>query len=194
MPVYLHNPATEVIDIFARGVHRTALVNEDGQVVGIVSQSNVVTELAKHLHMGELKELGNRSIASLGLGKQAVTTISDHDSVLQALHRLDHTGFSALAVVHRNGRMCGNFSASDLRGLTQEQFPGFLRTVQDFLELHSPKSLAPVVVHAEASLSTVVHQLSGHHLHRVWVVDGDYKPIGVVSLTDIMRLLRDFSL
>ncbi len=42
---------------------------------------------------------------------------------------------------------------------------------------------------AEHTLEQVLQQLVEHHIHRVYVVDDDRKPIGIVSLTDVLKLV-----
>ncbi len=51
------------------------------------------------------------------------------------------------------------------------------------LSLSLPSTL---LLSAETKLSVVVKDLAENHLHRVWVLDGDNKPIGVVTLRDII--------
>ena len=49
-------------------------------------------------------------------------------------------GVSALAVVDPSGKLVGNFSASDLKGLFRQRLPDFLKSVEQFLKDHSPGS------------------------------------------------------
>lgn len=51
-------------------------------------------------------------------------------SVLEILYR---NKISGLALVDEQGRICGNFSASDLRGLTRKSFSYFTGSVLQFL-------------------------------------------------------------
>lgn len=43
---------------------------------------------------------------------------------------------------------------------------------------------------AEASLGEVIDKVVTKHVHRVWVVDSQDSLVGLVSLTDIIRVLR----
>jgi CBS domain-containing protein len=194
VPVYEDNNFTMVVDLFSKGLHRTPLVDSANQIKGICSQSSVLAVLAENLHTGDLKQVGERKFKDLGLGVTPVTSVKESDTVLTALHKLDAKNFSALAVTDDSGRLTGNFSASDLRGLYAEHFPSFLKPVHEFLEEHSPGSNAPQVAMDDATLADVVKQLREGKLHRLWVVNGDFKPVGVISLTDIMKLIRDFQL
>lgn len=43
---------------------------------------------------------------------------------------------------------------------------------------------------AGASLVEVIDKVAAKHVHRVWVVDSQGSLVGLVSLTDIIRVLR----
>ena len=42
---------------------------------------------------------------------------------------------------------------------------------------------------AEATLRSALTQLLNHNKHRVYVVDGEGRPLGVVTPTDVLRLV-----
>lgn len=45
----------------------------------------------------------------------------------------------------------------------------------------------------QSSLGEVMEKVYQTGVHRVWMVDDDYRPIGIVSLTDILRIFADHS-
>jgi len=45
----------------------------------------------------------------------------------------------------------------------------------------------PVTVRADDTLETVINITTNKKIHRVYLVDNDFKPIGVISLGDIIR-------
>lgn len=47
-----------------------------------------------------------------------------------------------------------------------------------------------VTCHAESPLSEVIEKAVSKHVHRVWVVDQDGLLQGLVSLTDVIRVIR----
>ena len=59
--------------------------------------------------------------------------------------------------------------------------------------IKSPDSLphAPplAVCRPDSTLGELLGLLAGRHLHRLFVVDDEGRPVGVVSLTDILTLL-----
>lgn len=187
--VFEEDPASRVVELFAQGVHRVVLFNKSSEMVAICSQSDVVRYLSKNLHMGEMKQVGNKSLTELGYTSSVVVEKIDRSStVLSALRIMIEKKVSALAVVDSGtGRLEGNFSASDLAGLYFERFPALLDTIEDFLNAHSAKSLNPIVGLPSSSLVEIVRELTEQGLHHLWVVD-EFVPVGIISLTDVMRV------
>jgi CBS domain-containing protein len=46
-----------------------------------------------------------------------------------------------------------------------------------------------VAVTAESTLEAVLEALAVKGLHRVYVVDGEEKPLSIITLTDVLRLV-----
>lgn len=187
MAVEIHAPASNLIKIFSHGFHRAAVFDKD-QIVGIVSQSDAVRYLSQHLHMGKLKDVGSKTLQQLGYGAAQLETISKTATVLEALKKMADKRVGQLAVIDEDsGRLVANFSASDLRGLYQENFPKLLDTVAAFLGKHSPDALKPICGLPSSTLIDIVNELSQSKLHHLWVVD-DFKPVSIISLTDVMKI------
>lgn len=96
-------------------------------------------------------------------------------------------------------KVIGTFSATDLRGCPVSQLQSFLpASVMEYttsllsvsanMAGSSPREL--VTCHNESRLGEVVDKLVANHVHRVWVVDRNGLLDGLVSLTDIIRLIR----
>lgn len=191
VPVFEHDPATHALDLFTKRVHRVVVYNNKNEFTGIVSQSNILHFLADKLVVGDMKNLAEKTLADLGLGGEAPLSVKTTDSVLRTIHLLETSGLSAAALVEKDGKLCGNFSASVLRGLYADKWPSFLERVDDFLQRHSPDSLQPICVYRTATFLTVCQELTKAKVHQIYVIDADYKPVGIVSLTDIMRVFKD---
>lgn len=100
-------------------------------------------------------------------------------------------------------KLVGTFSATDLRGCHLATLQSWLfASALDFTEKISSSPLytgsgdranrprEPVTCRNESSLTEVVEKAVGKHVHRVWVVDDQGLLTGVVSLTDMIRVLR----
>lgn len=101
-------------------------------------------------------------------------------------------------------KLIGTFSSTDLRECPISQMQTWLQSsVPDFTENLStmPSHTASeqqqgtsqrelVTCHAESTLAEVIDKAITKHVHRVWVVDQRGSLDGLVSLTDMIRVIR----
>lgn len=94
-------------------------------------------------------------------------------------------------------KLIGTFSATDLRGCPIAQLQSWLPlSVLDFTQKGSAASelgISPrelVTCNAESSLAQAMDKAVTKHVHRVWVVDQQGLLTGLVSLTDMIRVIR----
>mmetsp|Transcript_45783 Transcript_45783/g.115254 ORF Transcript_45783/g.115254 Transcript_45783/m.115254 type:complete len:330 (+) Transcript_45783:108-1097(+) len=194
MPLAAETPLTTALELFATGVHRTLLTEgDDPTPIGICSQSDVARLVAEFIGAGKLKAMGEITLEKLGLGLEKPVCIKGTHSVLYVLQHMMKEGVSCVALVDgESGRLEANFSASDLRGLYRTKFPAFRLAAVKFLEKKAHDvSLTPVVVNPDSTLAQLITTIVENKLHHVWVVDGDFKPAGVITLTDVMKAIRD---
>jgi len=204
---------TTLLDIVSRGLqrkprpcpgdfepaHRIGVFEEaaDGKltVVGIISQSDVLRALLEdHDSLGEV---GLRSVEAL-FGTKPVLCVPCDMPTIAAFALMHNTDVSGVGIVAEAGHLIGNISVSDLRAIrTAACFDRLGRPVDQFAKEagleHGP--LTPgaampqvVTVGLADNLLTVMGKLVEHSLHRIYVVDGEGLPIGVVTITDILRL------
>lgn len=193
IPVYEKNPSSSVVDFFAKGIHRVPILNEKNEIINSISQYSLIKLLSENLHKGKLKTMGEMTASNLGLGKnKPVTVQKEIHTVLQAFQLIQKENVSALAVIEEDGKLAGNFSATDLVGLYLEKWPSLLLSVGEYLQKHSPDSLNSICCTPETTLLNICKEMVNSKVHRLWMVDSDYHPIGVVSATDIFKIIRDF--
>lgn len=41
-----------------------------------------------------------------------------------------------------------------------------------------------------SKLSVFIEMLANHNVHRIWIVDSQQRPVGLVSLSDVMKILN----
>merc|ERR1711974_282150 len=92
---------------------------------------------------GHLKEFDALPLylSDLGLGQDEVVSATETDSVVSVLKKMNEAGVSALPLVDSEGRLSGNFSATDLVGLYKEHLPSFSHAIKGYLKEHSEESL-----------------------------------------------------
>eukprot|EP00457_Paulinella_chromatophora_P006221 gb/GEZN01006239.1/.p1 GENE.gb/GEZN01006239.1/~~gb/GEZN01006239.1/.p1 ORF type:complete len:370 (+),score=58.70 gb/GEZN01006239.1/:373-1482(+) len=184
----------ELLEIFASGSRRCSVLKKEGGLVGIVSQGDTIRYLHDHLYnpKGVLLALGNKTVTELGNALKPVATVTKKSTVREALMKMVENGVFALAVVDDTGKLVGNFSASDFRYINHTHFKQFkLKTwrIDTFLGTVHTQSLKPITLQATARLGDAVHLLVTSKLHHLWICDDKGIPIGIVSMTDIHRMV-----
>jgi CBS-domain-containing membrane protein len=192
--VYRSETIEELLMLFGRGIHRVAVTDEADNILHIVTQSTVVGYIAEHnQHLGKLVDL---TMQELGFLKK-VFTVNRKQTTIEALKVITDNKISAVAIVDDEGKLVGNLSASDLKGLiklSNGKFSGDFFTplrlpVGDFLskirEMHGKSKTFILTCTPTTKLKEVVQLLAKEHVHRIFIVDTHNKPCGIVSLTDI---------
>ncbi|XVF26564.1 hypothetical protein REPUB_Repub14bG0028300 [Reevesia pubescens] len=164
----------------------------------------------------ELEGILSSSIKEIGAINENVYAINDRTKVIEAIKCLRTALLNAVPIVQSsndiqeddrqliNGKgrtLIGTFSATDLRGCHFSALQTWLPLrAQEFTEQVSnspliaaqegvsPKEL--VICQPDSPLSEVIDKVATKHVHRVWVVDQQGLLVGLVSLTDIVGVLR----
>eukprot|EP01087_Luapelamoeba_hula_P019179 TRINITY_DN6324_c0_g1_i1.p1 TRINITY_DN6324_c0_g1~~TRINITY_DN6324_c0_g1_i1.p1 ORF type:complete len:257 (-),score=32.51 TRINITY_DN6324_c0_g1_i1:65-835(-) len=190
-PVCLDESLYNAVEIFTRGIHRVPVVNDKGQLVNIISQSTVVELL--HRKADGVATYLDSTIEELRLGNEEPLTVNARDSVSTAFTKMAESSINALAIVQDDSTLAGNISCADLRGLTLEHFARLQSSVLDFVKEQSHQKQLYTCA-KNNTLWEAITELAVSHVHRLWIVDEANKPIGLVSLTDIMKaILRSLS-
>lgn len=122
--------------------HRLAVFDEQGDILSVLSQSDVVKFLF-HNASGMLRDWLKESVSTLdvGLERGYVYSIPESVLVLDAFAYMVRHHVSGLPVVQSTtGKMLGNLSASDVRLLKPEFFGVLALPVIEFLTLLHPAS------------------------------------------------------
>jgi len=151
--------------------------------MNVVSQSSIVKFLAENMrHLGRS---GDKALVQLNISKKIVYQVPAVAKTLDGFLLMDKHKVEALAVTDNSGKLIGELSAANLRGLGADIFTRMELSVEEFIKGHRlPETCQPA-----ARLKDVITQLARTGSHRLWVVDAEAKPIGIVSLTDVMKAL-----
>jgi len=190
-------PLQSVVELFVSGVERV-LVAEGEQVLSLYSQSDIVSLLAQSLHLIGQKKL-KRTLAELNLASGPFLAIPATGRVLTALKEMCAKQLPAVAVVSDSGSLIANFSASNLKGLTSDEFATLHMSVADFLyqqrykdrplltSLVHQKSIHPSTVTPTDTLEHALLMIAATRVHRVWVVNELRHPVSMLSIPDLLR-------
>ncbi len=98
-----------------------------------------------------------------------------------ALLRMTEKRFGCLGVVDADGRLVGILTDGDLRRAME---PGLLARRVGELMTHSPRTIAPDALAAEA-----LHAMNagGHPITTLFVAGPDRRPVGIVHIHDLLR-------
>ncbi|UCD74152.1 MAG: CBS domain-containing protein [Phycisphaerales bacterium] len=116
---------------------------------------------------------------------------------------LDGNDISGAPVINGNGRLVGVVSQTDMihrcvegplgsrqdsifaalaEGLTADVDPEELGLVEDFM------SEDPVTAHPDDPVADIAHAMAEEQVHRVVVVDGQDRPVGIVTALDMLAV------
>lgn len=171
--------------------HRLPVTDEHdaNKVLRMVSQSNLLAFLAEKC--GELGSTMKRSVHELDLGTKIgfVYCVMPHSKVFEVFSLLALQGVWGCAVIDQHSRLLGNISVSDLKFVISTEHGKLTlldMTVGELLDKCTAVRNAPLTCHATDSLETVVKALAKAKVHRVYVVNENTQPQGVITLTDII--------
>jgi len=169
-------------------LHRMPVVNSEGKLISIVSQSLLVRFLEPHT---KKFDFGTLSIGTLGLGlDKAVVTVKEEESVQVAVQKLKQHKVSGIGIVDQEGRLKGTFSPSALKyfGIGNKVLSIGGSTMREFVaSVQLPKEY-PLSVMKTATACQVISTFSQSGTHRIFVVDSENRPEGIISLVDVIDL------
>jgi CBS domain-containing protein len=184
----------DLLEYFSKGVHRIlvrlpATSDESESEIRLVTQTDIVRFLCSNVN--EIKKqvhLIDRSVKEIGLIK-GVKTIPETETALSGFALMAQEGLGSIPVVDKDGVLKATLSASDLRGLTSNLIQRVLFPIETFFKEsrrgYVPK---PVWIQENNTLGEAMNLMIIGHVHQVWIVNGmTFKPIGVVTMSDVIR-------
>jgi len=179
-----------------KGVHRVPIMDSSLSTPvfeGIISQSGLVRYIASMCPPDSLKE----KMTDAGLSyKRDVVKVPDECSAADAFDLLDSKRLSGIAVVDEDGKLIGNTSARDIKYAVMDA--GRTGMDMDILSYLAHVRQAEIVkndrypschVHEDSTVEHVVKLMAKTGYHRVFVVNEELEPIGLVSFTDIIKFM-----
>uniref|UniRef100_J3L9R3 CBS domain-containing protein n=2 Tax=Oryza brachyantha TaxID=4533 RepID=J3L9R3_ORYBR len=187
----------------------------------MLTQMDVVRFL--RAHGAELRGILSRPVRDAGAVSEAVFAVASSTKVIEAVRTMRATSLAAVPVVDaavdaqilqdgRGKRVVETFSATDLRDCPVAQLRSWLGIgVTEFKkkvsvyrasgndaragdEEEERRQRKMVTCSPESTLGEAIEKAAAHHVHRLWVVDEEGLLAGVVSLTDVLRVVREAAL
>lgn len=185
-PLGIDESCSKVISKFAKGIHRIPLQDEKEELKMTISKTAFIQFL---LPFFEADESGKKTVGELDLGPKDLSTIKEDEAVINGFLEIEKRRIYALPVVDSEGKIVGNLSATDMKQFSKDHIPSFTLDAKFWLKTHSEKSLKPVTCTKSTTFYEVLKTLT--QVHRVWIVDDNNKPIGVISQTDVFKHIKN---
>lgn len=202
-PVYEGEKLKTVLALLASETRRVPILSKTtGRVVNIISQSAVVHELYERIR-SEGIVLSDTPLSS-GIGLKKVCTVTTEDTARTAFQAMVENRISAVGIVDpESGELITALSSKDIRLLPHVESAGlesrnpfdlssreFVSLIRRVTETDGKAHAACVVVGEDQPLSLVIGKLAATKMHRVFVVDKQKKPVGVISVSDVIFALQ----
>uniref|UniRef100_A0A6B2LAX9 CBS domain-containing protein n=1 Tax=Arcella intermedia TaxID=1963864 RepID=A0A6B2LAX9_9EUKA len=178
-------------------VHRVPVVDDAGKVINVISQSSIIGLLADKCAEGGTMHDADQALSSFPhLGNAPVLSVLKTESVINTFRLLEKRNLSGIALVDEKGKLVGTTTGKDLglflknptlAALNRPIFEHLQHIRSELIESKTPC----ISVEEKDKLSRAVSLLAATRVHRVFVVDNDenYKPIRIISITDIFKFL-----
>lgn len=197
-----------VVRMIEQKAHRLVIFDDKGRFVNLITQSRVLQFAA--CIMDQIPKT-KKTVGELNIGTKEVYSVPDTLMAYKAFKLMVEKKVSGLAVVNHQGVLVGNISSSDIKliGFDMGFFAMLASTVGDYMQqLKALQNSLPVRSNAVAlndetksnfvvkckstdTLSLVIKMINFYGVHRVYIVDNEGKPTGVISIYDILRTLME---
>jgi len=180
----------EIVKLFAQEIHRVAIIDKETPehfISNVLSQSDVLNFITtRGTWMGTKL---TSTIKDVGLSPLGVCTVLNTMLTTDVLKFMRTYKVSGVGIVDHSGKLVGNFSATDLLGLTEDTFPLLsLPVTEFFLRLHG-FAKPPIYCTVNDSVEFLLLKFAVHKVHRIYLVNETMNPVGVLTMTDIMQFL-----
>ncbi|GAM27507.1 hypothetical protein SAMD00019534_106830, partial [Acytostelium subglobosum LB1] len=180
-------------------VHRLPVIDSEGNMVSILTQSRVIGYINDNLREIDPKLLRSTLSKMESLGTSEVIGVTEESAVLDAFKIMKEKKISAVAVIIEDGTIVGNISASDIKMIGPEgTFASRLQlTVRTFLNM-IPKDptenehLSSVVqVQGSTTFEDLLEKYLLTKVHRVYMLDDNKRASRIISQGDVLKCIID---
>ena len=179
------------------------VVDESRHIVGFINESDLITAKLTQLSLSEQRALGAEELEALTTGlkgngirvdqvmKSPAVTVFPTTPLREAAHLMHTSAVKHLPVVNERGELVGIVGRLDI---LQSIAAGYERRSGEHVPLlpQESSSISDIMerdvarLPEVAPLSEVGEKLLGTAAHRVVVIDGDGKPLGIVTPSDLI--------
>jgi len=171
-------------------LHRVPVIDDDRNLVNLITQSHLVKFL--QLNLERIGPKKRKPVAEVNGVFHEVIGCNLNQKAIEAFNMMVKENVSGIAVLDDEGRIHGNLSLRDLKVMSTDGrlFWRLYQPLHNFIDKlrkedeERPRRLKTVTVND--TLEDVINTLAEHRIHRLFIVNDDRKPIGVISLKDLL--------
>eukprot|EP01130_Rhizamoeba_saxonica_P018913 TRINITY_DN9643_c0_g1_i1.p1 TRINITY_DN9643_c0_g1~~TRINITY_DN9643_c0_g1_i1.p1 ORF type:complete len:333 (+),score=58.80 TRINITY_DN9643_c0_g1_i1:51-1049(+) len=172
--------------------HTTSDQTNDITTVSILTQSRVVQRIYENI-VSLNYAIGQCSLSDLGFGPKEVISVNLDSQVKDAFLLIAENDINAVAVVDSENRCVGKISNQDIKlayDHGEAMFDLLSGTVEEYLDLRTSLH-NHVLLSFDSTLIETLGYIVENKVHRAFIQDENEKLVGIVSLTDILRLFNN---
>jgi predicted transcriptional regulator len=186
-------PVEVIFDTFAKGVHQVLLslpVEGHENVIRVLSQYDMIRYMFTEEDFLD-KEFKQTKLSELNCFERPVTTVKLNDKLLDTIRMMAEKNLRAVAVLEQNNdKISTTFSASLLKGLTPKLLKEIENmTIEEYFQKTCRRPRYPIGITEQDTLEEAMRRLTLQKVHRLWEINNDKMVTGVLSMTDIFKLL-----
>lgn len=179
--------------LIEKGLHRVPVVDEERQMINLITQSQFTAFL--HANAAQLGAKGVKQLKDCKQFFKEIISVPENGMVVDAFKVMLDRDITGVAVVNDKGELTGNLSTRDIKAVDPnlrnfwrfyQQTHNYLKHVRaEFQQRHGRPSHL-VFASANETIEQTLAKLAVNHVHRLYLLDAEKKPIGLVSLKDVI--------
>eukprot|EP01121_Diplochlamys_sp_Union-15-3_P012311 TRINITY_DN3674_c0_g1_i1.p1 TRINITY_DN3674_c0_g1~~TRINITY_DN3674_c0_g1_i1.p1 ORF type:complete len:372 (-),score=40.19 TRINITY_DN3674_c0_g1_i1:41-1111(-) len=182
--LFQNTPLSTVLRSFAQGAQRIGVIDSNRKLIGVLSQSTVISYIAQEETVWS--EIPDIPVSRIATPWSRVTKVSDSKTAIEALHNLHSENVRYCPIIDAKGNMINHLSISDFKPIYKVESLSILwRKVNKYLR--DTKETEKIYhIRSNASIKSVIRRIHKRKVHQLYLVS-DNQPVGLVTLTDICK-------
>jgi len=204
IPVMQGTALRDIMQIMVtNSLQRVPVLNpKTNHLENFVTQSSLIQYFAKN--SAKLGKYADCTLSQLGFQPKRVISVKETDIAIDAFKLMSDNKITGVPIVDSEGAIITNLSSRDLRNtlmdanffeklqMPVERFVSDLKS-KTFMHAHAETMYPKICCKFNNTFAEVLHKLAATKIHRIYVVDASERPVGVISIDDIVSKVFDLS-
>jgi signal-transduction protein with cAMP-binding, CBS, and nucleotidyltransferase domain len=204
-PYFVDAPVSHCINLMTK-VHRVALYRKNFELFTTVSQSDVLRYLGVVIndvrtgkqytqrYKRDILDLCETKLSKLNVFHTPIS-LQSTATIYDALELCIKCNYRVLSILNPNGQIIGDFCVDKLSSLQPYYDKTHQYTLQDWLTTINPIHSADVsCIDGDATYEQAILLMLSRKTHHLWAVDADIKPVFILTITDLFKVLEPIDL